>query len=54
MEEGYAGDQYVHRLALQTSNHCCNPNGGTKICYLLMAGHADGIFEDVMDELGPI
>ena len=32
----------------QIPNYChyYNPNGGTKICYLLMAGHADGIFVD--------
>ena len=32
----------------QVPNYChyYNPNGGKKICYLLMAGHADGIFVD--------
>ena len=32
----------------QVTNYChyYNPNGGKKICYLLMAGHADGIFVD--------
>ena len=27
--------------------HYYNPNGGKKICYLLMDGHADVIFVDV-------
>ena len=26
--------------------HYYNPNGGTKVCYLLKAGHADRIFVD--------
>ena len=39
------GPLYSH-IGSSNSNHYYNSNGGTKICYLLIAGHSYGIFVD--------